>query len=58
MAGKDEDKLPLHDEAEARAKWRGADDAAGDGDGSKASGGEAEDGRPGKGRAGNFPPPD
>ena len=65
-----EEDLPLHAEAKARAKWRGGesllrkdDDGMGipasevDAAGASARS-EDEDGRPGRGRAGDFPPPD
>ena len=72
MAEEDEEKLPLHDEAKARDKWRGGEtllEGSGDDTGLPASevdnarlsrgGGKAGgDGRPGEGRAGDFPPPD
>ena len=65
-------KLPLHDEAEAREKWRGGETilkGGGDDLGLPASevdhtspssdqGSDGSDGRPGQGRAGDFPPPD
>ena len=68
----DEDEdLPLHDEAKARAKWRGGEtliEGGKDDVGLPASevdnaalkhGGDGEgDGRPGRGRPGDFPPPD
>lgn len=68
---KPEVKLPLHDEAQARSKWRGGetllkgddDDLnlpASETDGARSSRDEDEgnDGRSGDGSAGNFPPPD
>ncbi len=63
-------KLPLHDEAMARAKWRGGETLlrsgrdetslpASEADDAGASATVAdEDGRPGRGRAGDFPPSD
>jgi len=69
----DEDEdLPLHDEAKARAKWRGGETliAKGSGDtGLPASetdnasiagavSDEGEAGRPGRGGPGTIPPPD
>lgn len=64
-------KLPLHDEALAREKWRGGEtllkgDEGGLGlpasetDNARAawSSDDDEDGRPGRGRPGDFPPPD
>jgi hypothetical protein len=66
-----EEQLPLHDEAQARAKWRGgetlleggSDDLglpASEVDNAKLSAGDEEkgDGRPGQGRPGDFLPPD
>jgi hypothetical protein len=70
---RDEQKLPLSDEAKARKKWRGGEtiiDSGGEDTSLPASevdgaaiGGQsgshvAHDGRPGTGRPGNFPPPD
>ena len=66
----DEDEdLPLHDEAKARAKWRGgetlmeggSDDVglpASEVDNARLGRDRDGDGRPGDGRAGDFPPPD
>lgn len=72
MTGKADsrDKLPLHDEAMARAKWRGGETLlrsgkdetglpASEADDAAASATvEDEDGRPGRGRPGDFPPSD
>ena len=63
------EKLPLHDEAMARAKWRGGetllesgkDDTgfpASEVDDAAAKNVTDEDGRPGRGRPGDFPPSD
>jgi hypothetical protein len=70
---RDED-LPLHDEAQAREKWRGGetiidkggkdiglpasevDDAAASGGSGGGTSGATD--RPGRGRPGDFPPPD
>ena len=64
------DKLPLHDEAMARAKWRGGETLlkrgkdetglpASEADDAGATATVAdEDGRPGRGRPGDFPPSD
>lgn len=68
MAMKDE-KLPLHDEAKSREKWRGGETLIEEGEdlGLPASEvdhakivdeGTGGDGRPGKGGAGTIPPPD
>ena len=68
----DEDEdLPLHDEAKARAKWRGGETLIDGGSGnvglpasevdeaaSKGVGDGEGDGRPDRGRPGDFPPPD
>ena len=63
-------KLPLHDEAVARKKWRGGETllegnekdlglpASETDDARSVTDREAGDGRPSQGRAGNFPPPD
>ena len=67
-----EDDLPLHEEAEAREKWRGGetrleDDGSGDthlpaseADDARLSpkGDVDDDGRPGKGSPGTIAPPD
>jgi len=65
------EKLPLHDEAVAREKWRGKETLLkGDDDDlglpasetdrarSVSQGDEKDEGRPGRGRPGDFPPPD
>jgi hypothetical protein len=67
----DSGKLPLHDEALAREKWRGKETLLkGDDDDlglpasetgrarSASQGDEGEEGRLGRGRPGDFPPPD
>ena len=65
----DGSKIPLHDEAIAREKWRGRETLleGDENDGLPASetdnassltGAEDDDGRPGQGRPGDFPPPD
>jgi hypothetical protein len=70
---RDEEKLPLSDEAKAREKWRGGETIIDGGGGDTtlpasevdgAAMGEqsgpdvAHDGHPGTGTPGNFPPPD
>ena len=62
--------LPLHDEAEAREKWRGGETRLKGGDEANLPASEAddarlspkgdvdEDGRPGKGSPGTIAPPD
>ena len=62
-------KLPLHDEALAREKWRGGETLikgdeedlglpASETDNARAASGDDDEGRPGRGRPGHFPPPD
>lgn len=64
-------KLPLHDEAMAREKWRGGETLikgdeedlgvpASETDNARAAPGndDDEEARPGRGRPGDFPPPD
>ncbi len=64
-------KLPLHDEAMAREKWRGGETLlkgdkedlglpASETDNARAASShdDDEDGRPGRGRPADFPPPD
>ena len=52
----EEEKLPLHDEAKARDRWRGREAPVKQGEDRVLSAGK--DGRPGKGGAGTIPPPD
>lgn len=71
--GRDEEKLPLSDEAKARQEWRGGETIIEGGGNTSlpasevddaavrerdSGSGVAHDGRPGTGRPGNFPPPD
>ena len=63
-------RLPLHDEAVARKKWRGGETLlegdendlglpASETDNARSvTEDEGDEGRPGQGRAGEFPPPD
>lgn len=55
MAEEDDRDLPLHDEAEARSKWRGGETIL-DGDGASGPASEVDDG--GSGAGGSLPADD
>ena len=67
MNPESDENLPLHDEAEAREKWRGGETILKGSEGGSLpasdtaegeTGDDGGDGRPGKGSPGTIPPPD